>query len=99
MCRPAVRANYQDQDPSSSSSTPREAVFISPLINCQHQVDRSWMLIRTACAARLGSFCYDDPFIVVVLCVDNTGRVTWYFSFQRDRRDFKQSMLTYAFMF
>ena len=57
------------------------------------------MLLRTACAARLGSFCYDEPFIVVVLCVDNTGRVIWYLGFQRDRHYYEQSMLIYAFIF
>jgi hypothetical protein len=53
----------------------------------QNQDDRRRMLLRAACAARLGRRSYNDPFIVVALYIENSGRVRRYFVFQRDDTD------------
>ena len=50
----------------------------------QNQGDRYRMLYQAACAARLGRRSYNDPFIVVALYIQNSGRVRRYFVFQRD---------------
>jgi hypothetical protein len=51
------------------------------------QSDRYRMLLQAACAARLGRQIYNNPFIVVALYIENSGRVTRYFIFQRDGAD------------
>lgn len=48
------------------------------------QSDRYRMLLQAACAARLGRKSYEDPFIVVALYIEKSGRVTRYFLFQCD---------------
>jgi hypothetical protein len=53
----------------------------------KHQYDRYRMLLQAACVARLGRMLYDNPFIVVALYIENSGRVTRYFVFQRDGTD------------
>lgn len=45
------------------------------------------MLVQAACAARLGYLSYKNPFIVVALYIENSGRVTRYFLFQLDGAD------------
>jgi hypothetical protein len=52
-----------------------------------NQGDRYRMLLQAACVARLGRKFYDDPFIVVALYIENTGRVTRYILFQPDGDD------------
>ncbi|KAN0106917.1 hypothetical protein V8E52_010661 [Russula decolorans] len=52
-----------------------------------NQSDRYRMLLHAACAARLGYLSYNNPFIVVALYIENSGRVTRYFVFQRDGAD------------
>jgi hypothetical protein len=42
------------------------------------------MLLQAASAARLGYLLYGNPFIVVALYIESSGRVTRYFLFQRD---------------
>ena len=51
------------------------------------QNDRYRMLLQAACVARLGHLLYDNPFIVVALYIENSGRATRYFVFQRDGTD------------
>ncbi len=51
------------------------------------QTDRYRMLLQAACVARLGRLLHDNPFIVVALYIENSGRVTRYFVFQRDGTD------------
>ena len=51
------------------------------------QSDRYRMLLQAACAARLGRMSYENPFIVVALYIEKSGRVTRYFLFQRDAAD------------
>ena len=53
----------------------------------KNQSDRNRMLLQAACAARLGRLSYRYPFIVVALYIENSGRVTRYFLFQRDDED------------
>jgi hypothetical protein len=53
----------------------------------EHQGDRYQMLLQAACAARLGRQSYNNPFIVVALYIEGSGRVTQYFLFQRDGAD------------
>jgi hypothetical protein len=53
----------------------------------ENQGDRYRMLLQAACAARLGYLSYNNPFIVVALYIENSGRVTRYFLFQRDGAD------------
>ena len=53
----------------------------------RNQADRYRMLLQAACAARLGCHFYEEPFIVVALYIENCGRVTRYFVFQRDDAD------------
>jgi hypothetical protein len=50
----------------------------------ENQSNRYQMLLHAACAARLGYLSYNYPFIVVALYIENSGRVTRYFLFQRD---------------
>ena len=50
----------------------------------RRESDRYRMLLQAACAARLGHMCYDEPFIVMALYIENTGKVTQYLVFQRD---------------
>jgi hypothetical protein len=64
----------------------------------ENQGDRYRMLLQAACAARLGHKSYKNPFIVVAFYIENSGRVTRYFLYQRDDDDlgvctfeFKQS--------
>jgi hypothetical protein len=45
------------------------------------------MLLQAACAPDLGACRYNNPFIVVALYIENSGRVTRYFVFQRDGAD------------
>jgi hypothetical protein len=52
-----------------------------------YQSDRYRMLLQAACVARLGYMFYNNPFIVVALYIENFGRVTRYFLFQRDGTD------------
>ena len=49
--------------------------------------DRYRMFLQAACAARLGRLSYNNPLIVVTLYIENSGRVTRYFLFQRDGTD------------
>jgi hypothetical protein len=49
-----------------------------------NQTDRWRMLLQAACAARLGYMSYGNPFVVVALYIESSGRVTRYFLFQRD---------------
>ncbi|KAI0249462.1 hypothetical protein BJV78DRAFT_696849 [Lactifluus subvellereus] len=49
----------------------------------KNQRDRTRMLLQAACVARLGRLSY-NPFIVVALYIENSGRMTRYFLFQRD---------------
>jgi hypothetical protein len=51
------------------------------------QNDRTRMLLRAASAARLGRLSYNNPFIVVAIYIEKSGRVTRYFVFQRDDAD------------
>jgi len=53
----------------------------------KNQGDRYRMLLQAACAARLGRLSYNNPFIAVALYIENSGRVTRYFVFQRDGAD------------
>ena len=49
------------------------------------------MLLQGACAARLGRKLRYCPFIVVALYIENSGRVTRYFPFQRARYNIVKS--------
>ncbi|KAI0254966.1 hypothetical protein BJV78DRAFT_807834 [Lactifluus subvellereus] len=60
----------------------------------KNQSDRNRMLLQAACAARLGHLSYNHPFIVVALYIENSGRVTRYFLFQRDDADPKVSYVS-----
>src|SRR6267154_5607603 len=51
------------------------------------QSDRYRMLLQAACAARLGRQIYNNQLIVVALYIENSGRMTRYFVFQRDGAD------------
>jgi hypothetical protein len=51
------------------------------------QSDRYRMLLQAACAARLGCKSYKNPFIVMALYIENSGRVTQYLVFQPDGTD------------
>jgi hypothetical protein len=53
----------------------------------ENQSDRNRMLLQAACAARLGRLSYHNPFIVMAMYIENSGRVTRYFVFQRDAAD------------
>jgi hypothetical protein len=52
-----------------------------------NQGDRYRMILQAACAARLGRLFNKNPFIVVALYIENSGRVTRYLFFQRDDND------------
>ena len=65
-----------------------------------NQEDRYRMLLQAAYVARLGRLSYNNPFIVMALYIENSGRVTQYFLFQRDGAhpsvctfEFKQSFV------
>lgn len=53
----------------------------------KQQYDRYRMLLQAACVARLGRVLYNNPFIVMALYIENSGKVTRYFVFQRDGTD------------
>jgi hypothetical protein len=53
----------------------------------KNEDDRYRMLLRAACAARLGRHFYNDLFIVVALYIKNSGTVKRYFVFQPDSAD------------
>ena len=53
----------------------------------KNERDRYRMLLKAACAARLGRHLYNDLFIVVALYIQNSGTVTRYFVFQRNSAD------------
>jgi hypothetical protein len=55
----------------------------------RNQSDRIRMLLHAACAARLGRLSYKNPFIVVALYIEESGRVTRYLLFQHDDPDLK----------
>ena len=65
-------------------SVDRLMYFLVEVQSDENQRDRYQMLLHAACAARLGYLSYNNPFIVVALYVENTGRVSRYFLFQRD---------------
>jgi hypothetical protein len=76
--------------------TPRSDFYVSVdhlvylLVEVQsdrNQSDRYRMLLQAACAARLGYLSYENPFIVMALYIENSGRVRRYFLFQRDCND------------
>ncbi|KAH9964027.1 hypothetical protein BJV74DRAFT_304161 [Russula compacta] len=60
------------------------------------QSDRYRMLLQAACAARLGRKSYEDPFIVVALYIEKSGRVTRYFLFQCDAAEPEVSYVSSA---
>ena len=56
-------------------SVDRLMYFLVEVQSDENQSDRYQMLLHAACAARLGYLSYNNPFIVVALYIENTGRV------------------------
>jgi hypothetical protein len=63
-------------------------VYLLVEVQCDNnKYDENRMLLQAACAARLGYMLRNKPFIVVALYIENSGKVTRYFVFQRDGSD------------
>ena len=56
-------------------SVDRLMYFLVEVQSDENQSDQYQMLLHAACAARLGYLSYNNPFIVVALYIENTGRV------------------------
>jgi hypothetical protein len=54
------------------------------IMTYMHYYLMRYEIVDCTCAARLGRLSYNNPFIVVALYIENSGRVTRYFLFQRD---------------
>jgi hypothetical protein len=61
--------------------------FLVEVQSEQNQNDRYRMLLQAKCAAQVGCRLYNNPFIVMAMYIEKSGKVTRYFVFQRDGAD------------